>query len=170
MQGAELVQAKPGPARLIFGDEAWTDYDLSVWMRTQGGQPGSGRQGGAVYFRVVDPANYHTFGVGGYSGTWHEVTRSEDGQWKRDVPPLRRAYEVDRWYRVRISVRGDHFRCWLDDEELFDVVDPHFPRGRIGLGTWDSSVRWRDLRVSDPNGNELFTGFPDLPAAIPPVE
>jgi rhamnogalacturonan endolyase len=39
----------------------------------------------------------------------------------------------ERYYRFRIECKGDHIRCWMDDEPLFDVRDSTFRRGRVAI-------------------------------------
>src|SRR5208283_1040703 len=104
--GQELVQADTkAPAYVFFGDKSWTDYDVSLETKTV-----SGTEGCKVFFRCTDPANYYSFAVGSYAGTWNETFRMEKSKWLRDIPPLQQKYTLDRWYAVRVQVRGDQVR------------------------------------------------------------
>ena len=164
--GGELVQSKPGKGMILLGNPDWTDYDLTFDTRTDSA-PGVGKQGGIHLFRAQDASNYHVFTLGPYGGTFDEVHRIENGMWVRDVNPIRRKYELDRWYAVAIRVQGDKIQCSLDGKESFAYTDAHFPKGQIGFATWDSVVRWRNIKVTDPDGKVLWSGPPAVAGANP---
>ncbi len=156
--GKELIQRSTATAHLWFGDEEWADYDVSVEARTD-----SGREGPSLYFRAEGLGNYYGLQIGGYNATWHELNKHARGHWSRDVAPTPMKYEVGRWYRMAASVRKDRLKCTLDGELVYDHRDADYPRGRVGLRTWDAAARFRDLRVTDPAGAVLWEGPPDLP-------
>ncbi len=158
--GQDLAQRNTTTAHLWFGDEEWADYDVSVEARTD-----SGREGPSLYFRAEGLGNYHGFQIGGYNGTWHELNKHARGHWSRDVAPTRMAFEAGRWYRLAVSVRKDRLKCTLDGVLVYDHRDADYPRGRVGLRTWDAAARFRDIRVTDPAGAVLWEGPPDLPPA-----
>jgi formylglycine-generating enzyme required for sulfatase activity/predicted Ser/Thr protein kinase len=163
MDGDELVQARPDKAALMFGDPAWTDYDLSVETKTMPGVDKA--QGALLYFRATARNNYLNFNLGSYGGTFDEAAYFRDGKWGRDVDPIKVPHRADRWYTMRAEVRGTHVRCSLDGKLLFEFDNDQFRRGRVGLGTWNAAVRWRNLTVTAPDGRELYRGFPALPAS-----
>lgn len=165
VEGNEIVQSKPGGiAVLLFGDSEWTDYDVTIETLTTGGQTKS--EGGNLLFRATSAHDYLAFALGGYGGTFNEAFYFTDGNWGRNVPPRPTVHETERWYKVRVQVRGSRIQCWQDGREWFDFENTRFPLGRIGLSTWNSNspVRWRNLRVVAPDGNLLWEGLPELPA------
>jgi hypothetical protein len=172
-RGDELVQttadtAQPMGPMLLFGDPAWTDYDFTCEARVE-----SGKEGFKVVFRAADPDNLYGVGFGSYGNAWHDVWTLEDGMWKRDVG---RGFGLspgsikrDQWHRVRVSVRGPAVEVFLDGKRVFALVDNLYPAGRVGLSTWGGSVRFRDLKVTAPEGRVLFSGPPPLPPPpLPP--
>jgi formylglycine-generating enzyme required for sulfatase activity len=74
-------------------------------------------------------------------------------------------YSSNRWYSLKVEVRGDTFRAYLDDVLQFEQTDARFTHGRILLYTWNAAARFRRIKVSDPQGNVLFDGLPELPPA-----
>ena len=162
-EGDELVQAKPGKAVLMFGDPAWTDYDLAVETRTTPGVENA--QGALLYFRAATRNNYMNFNLGSYGGASDEVAYVRDGKWGHDVEPIKVRHQADRWYKMRVEVRGKHVRCSLDNKLLFEFDTDQFPRGRVGLGTWNAAVRWKNLTVTAPDGRVLYKGFPAVPTS-----
>jgi hypothetical protein len=163
-QGTELVQAGKTPTYLFFGDKAWDDYDLELeGMPVE--SPGKFVATPEVYkvlFRAEDGRNFHALGLGSYGGTWHEVFRVEDGNWVQSDAALPTRLERDHWYRARVQARGNRFVCFVDGKKVFNFTDDHFPRGRVGLSTWNTACRFRNIKVADPSGRVLLQGVPDL--------
>jgi hypothetical protein len=55
----------------------------------------------------------------------------------------------------------------LNREELFHDVNPDFNRGGVGLGTYDTVARFKDIVITTPDGKDIWRGLPDLsPEAI----
>jgi hypothetical protein len=166
VEGNEIVQSELGGiAVLLFGDSKWTDYEVTVETLTTGGETKS--EGGNLLFRATSAGDYLAFALGGYGGTFNEAFYFTDGNWGRNVLPRPAVHETERWYKVRVQVRGSRIQCWQDGREWFDFENTRFPQGRIGLSTWNSNspVRWRNLKVVAPDGNLLWEGCPDLPAS-----
>ncbi|WP_144972885.1 protein kinase domain-containing protein [Bremerella volcania] len=158
--GEEFVQAKPEPAAIYFGDPDWTDYDVSVEMKTLSRDPRS--QGGSLFVRAVNDRNRYSFTPGNYYGQGTDLAYRFNGQFQRDNTYQPGPYENNRWYLLRAEVRGRSIRVWLDDKLMFQTDNKQLPKGRIGLATWNSMVRWRNLIVTDPDGKLLWKGFPEV--------
>ncbi len=157
--GDEFVQAKPEAASIFFGDPAWTDYDVSVEMKTISRGPRS--QGGSLFIRATDDGNRYSFTPGNYNNQGMDLAYRHQGRFGRDGTYRPGTFENNRWYLMRAEVRGKSIRVWLDNELTFETTNDHFPSGRIGLATWNSIVRWRNLTVTDPDGKLLWRGFPE---------
>ncbi|CAN5275159.1 hypothetical protein BH11PLA2_BH11PLA2_31280 [soil metagenome] len=162
IDGDEMIQAKPGVAVIEFGDTAWTDYDYAFETKTEPGVEKG--QGPIVYFRAKNAVDHMSFVMGAYGGEWFEVHRIFDSQWKRDIAPIQTPYETGRWDSVLVRIRGTHVTCSLNGKVMFNYTDEAIPNGRIGLATWNTSIRYRNLKVTSPEGKILFEGFPDLPS------
>ncbi|TWT39507.1 protein kinase domain-containing protein [Blastopirellula retiformator] len=161
MEGDELVQRKPGKAVLLFGSRNWTDYDVSVEAR--GLYAGPKSEGSALFFRAQSYVNNCVFITGSYGGTINDVTKRVQGNWARIGLPYGVEHQFRRWYSQKVEVRGNHIRCFVDGKLLFDCRDDSHPRGMIGLGTQNTPTRWRNLKVTAPDGTVLWSGFPDVP-------
>jgi len=160
IEGDQLVQTNPtGRGEILFGDLEWTDYDVFVEGKRSGG-----KEGFLVFFRTRDRIrNSPFFGLGVYGNKFHESRHNVNGQWSRNLPPLPASIDDEQWQFVRVEVRGDRFRCFLNDKLWFNDKDNRFPKGQIGLGVWDTPVRFRNIRVLSPNGAVLWEGLPELP-------
>lgn len=105
-----LRQSEETPDRLaLAGDVNWTDYTLKVKARKV-----SGAEGFMIHFGVgADGTGGAHINLGGWGNTSHGL----------ELPGLptkhkRGSIESDRWYDVRIEVRGSEVKTFLDGEPL----------------------------------------------------
>ena len=77
------------------------------------------------------------------------------------------------WYTARVRVRGNHFECSIYDSSnvtetrVFDILDHRHPRGRVGLGTFVSAYRFKNIKVTTPDGRVLWDGLPAIESTKP---
>jgi eukaryotic-like serine/threonine-protein kinase len=72
-----------------------------------------------------------------------------------------------KWYRARVSVRRNHIVCTLHDHGENEVVhleadDDRHPSGQVGLSTENSACRFKNIKVTDPDGKVLWEGPPAI--------
>lgn len=155
----ELVQEALKPdVRLFFGDPSWTDLILEVEA-----QRVRGAEGFLVAFRVQDADNFYWVNFGGWGNTQHAVEVERAGERQLAIPGKPGRVVDDRWYRIRISLIGQEARIFLDDELLFEFKTEGATSGGIGLATWNTAAKFRNLRVRNLAGNPLHVGLPALP-------
>ncbi len=162
IDGDELVQSSLAERDnlLAFGDPMWSRYSIALKA-----QVCEGTEGFKVYFNFADLDNYRVFTLGAWKNTSHDVIARFNASWegasrKGHVGKI----ELNRWYDVRLEVRGAECRCMLDGELWFEHTDKRLTKGRIGLGTWATAVRFRDIMVtSEDGGAVLWQGNPTLP-------
>ena len=149
---------------LIFGEDTLSNYDLTLEAKKTGGQEALG-----IYFHWLGPGHLRYFCLGGnraggnrgidfgymFNGQWGR----EKGNWKH------RSYSSNQWYSLKVEVRGGMYRAYLDGHLEYELPNPKFRHGRIGLYTDTTAARFRHIKVSDPQGQVLFEGPPDLPPA-----
>jgi WD40 repeat protein len=163
VEGKELVQEALKPnVSIFFGDPKWTDYDFSVWaMRTQGNDQF------ALWFRRADDNDLYLFALGAKKNTEHMAARIKSGNTLQQslLDAKDSAIETDRWHHAKVSVRGDQALCYLDGVKLFEFTADKLRAGAVGLRTWDSAYRFKNIKVTAPDGTVLLEGAPDLPRA-----
>ena len=161
--------------RFIFGENNWSDYTIQLKAR-KWNEPDDriahvyNTDGFRVIFRAQDRQNFYWWSIGG----WHFVYpyRDESGHGVEIVrrrhantEPQNPAYlldkkngsiETDRWYGVKISVKGDHIQCWLDDIKIHDLKDQTFTKGKVGLDCRNNRIEFKDLKVTAGNGKVLY--------------
>ena len=104
--------------RSTVGDVGWGDYTLTLKARKIGGA-----EGFLIMFHVRDENNWYWWNIGGWGNTRHAIEKCTGGSKSivgRDVPG---SVEVGRWYSIRIELRGNRIRCYLDGRLVHDVVD-----------------------------------------------
>ncbi len=151
-EGTEIVQPM-SDARfsvLLFGDPDWRDYDYTVE-----GKALEGLHGVAFCFLANKAAKFCTFDIG---DSKRSVFNSRNKRVERNG-----ALERDRWYKVRVEVRGAEYVCFLDGEKLFAGTDPDITAGRVGLCSYHTSARYRNFKVTTPTGAVLWEGPPEVP-------
>jgi hypothetical protein len=156
--GQELVQENlDGDARLFFGSRNWTDYTFEVEAQKTGGA-----EGFVVLFRAANPRNLYRFTAGGQANRRHAVECEVDDRPSAVGEPAAGSVEAGRWYRLRVEARGQQVRCSVDGRVVLECRNERYPRGQVGLGSSATAVRYRNLRVTGPDGNVLFEGLPAL--------
>jgi Domain of Unknown Function (DUF1080) len=160
-EGDELVQTGSNPGVcLIFGDVEWTDYDFSCdAMRV------NGPNGFDIIFRAPDKYNWEVFAVGTWNNTRHAWASLNENVGTPLKQSRNAGVNANEWHKVRVSVRGSRCQCFLDDIRLFDFTDQNHLRGAVGFRTWATKARFRNIKVTAPDGRVLWEGVPELNAA-----
>jgi hypothetical protein len=163
VEGDELIHDSVLPGRqLFFGDPKWADYDFTVdVIRTKGDD-----WFGLFFRRTVDDGAKDGWCV--YRLEWKRTVHfvgSYDGNKlmelaKRDIKgdPL----QNDRWYAAKVKVRGDQGEAYLDGVKLFDFKTDKHPVGGVRLETMMSSYRFKNIKVTAPDGTILLEGLPEI--------
>ncbi len=147
LEGAELVQRGVARTSIQFGDSNWGDYDFSLDAKMVDGRPGF-----VLAFRISYPNSFGLALDGANQQAY--IPHSE---------PRARLFEKDTWYHVEIRVRGQQYEAFIDRQKIFScTADDLPPKGGVGLETWRTSCRFRNLVVKDPKGKVLLEGLPDL--------
>jgi hypothetical protein len=145
--------------QIAFGDATWIDYDFVCEVKKL-----SGRGEFTQIFRVSG-TNQYEFTVGKYDGAWESVGAQGVGKMTRLRERRTRVLETGRWYTMEVRVRGARIVCRLDGEDVLECQDERYPRGGVGLRTWNTAAAFRNIRVTDPKGEILFEGVPDMNSA-----
>ena len=144
-------------ARLSFGDPNWKDYDFSVkLMTTNRDAPDTDNGKGCgvrTHFRA--DTDWYRFSLRG------GVVRTVAGKWER-VSSSPRLHEHDRWFDVRVRVRGSYVEVFVDGVRITSYDAAPFSSGPVGLQCSDSIVHCKDIRVTAPDGEVLWEGLPTI--------
>ena len=161
VDGDELVQSSMNTdVHLVFGDSTMQDYELSLEA-----QKVSGDEGFLIIFRAIDSNNFYWLNLGGWGNSTHVVEKEVNGSRSSVSGSVSGNIISGQWYTIRIRCEGNYFQVYLNDDMLLDFTDDSgaFTSGAIGVGTWSTQARYRNITVEDLTGTEtLYSGLPEL--------
>jgi serine/threonine protein kinase len=160
LSGEDLCITPVGPAEAVFliGSLKWSNYDFT--FRAIANAEGAFN----VLFHWTDPGTYYVFCPGSLNNRSSDLfKRVEKGPPQRAPGQLRFGrLEPDRWYQIHLEVRGSTYRCYVDNKLWLQTQDEAFTHGKCGIGVWNPNNRFRDIKVTAPDGSILWSGPPDL--------
>jgi alpha-N-arabinofuranosidase len=118
-------------AKAYVGSTSWSDYTLSLKARKLGGS-----EGFIIVFRDEPLNTYVQWNVGGWGNTRHGIQEMLGVQ-PRIVAQVNGSIEANRWYDVRIELKGSQINCYLDDKLVQSAEVPVPKHG----GIFASAVR-----------------------------
>jgi alpha-L-arabinofuranosidase len=118
----------------ITGDRKWNgNYTIRVRARKTGGD-----EGFIVLFNALDGGNYQWWNIGGWGNTSARAEAAQDGH--REPygrgNPIR--VESDRWYDLRLEVKGARIRGYIDDKL---VTDAEYEQGTTSPAVYATATR-----------------------------
>ncbi|RYX86729.1 DUF1080 domain-containing protein [bacterium] len=97
--------------RASIGDVSWSDYTLSLKARKLGGA-----EGFLITFTSPDDQTKTWWNLGGWGNKEHGLEL--EGSTMARVPGT---IETNRWYDIRIELKGDNIKAYLDGKLIHDV-------------------------------------------------
>ena len=99
------------------------------------------------------------------------LVKFQNGKAASQLPPRDikdKPLQDGRWYAAKVKVRGEQAECYLDGVKLFDFKADKHAAGAVGLESTVSSYRFKNIKVTAPDGTILLEGLPVLtPAGVP---
>lgn len=160
IEDGQLIQAGSGTdVRLLFGDRSWTDYEYTLEARKTGGA-----EGFLILFRAAGDQDYYWYNIGGWGNVRHQLEKGAAGGRRTVGRAVEGRIETDRWYPIRIRCEGNRYQVWLDGERVLDYTDRRSPHlsGQVGISTWSTQARFRNVKVATLDGETLYEGLPSL--------
>lgn len=129
-------------AMLMAGDPAWKNYTISVKARKTGGDEG---------FLIL----FHTTGAAVQERCWWNLGGWQNGEHRLEMrgnklPAVPGTIETNRWYDIRVEVKGDSVRCFLDGKRIHDATRPTRPLVHAVAGI-DRKSREIILHAANPS-------------------
>jgi hypothetical protein len=159
---------------IVFGDPAWSDYDLSVEVRDDFQDPRGKKPMANSIVVLADErgdSRWHV-DIGAFDDLNHfdlvPFVPDEDG-WKspaRRWLPNRLNGKTGVWHLVEVAVRQSTITVRVDGETIAATSHPQLSRGRVGAASFHvGRARWRNFEVRKPTGELLWKGLPPLPTS-----
>jgi alpha-N-arabinofuranosidase len=156
-----LVQSEMADnVRLLFGDTNWGDYELSLEA-----QKTDGAEAFLILFRVSNDDDFYWYNIGGWSNVRSALEKGvKGGGWGVVGPTVEGKFETGKWYKINVRCEGANLKVSLDGKTMLDFTDENNPhlKGRVGVGTWNTKAKYRNIKVKSIDGKTLFEGLPEL--------
>ncbi|MES2794221.1 MAG: exo-alpha-sialidase [Planctomycetota bacterium] len=107
---------------------------------------GSGVRAAALVFRATGTKTFYWLHLDSKNGNVILTRSSPEVAW---TEILRRPASIkqDVWQAIRVECRGPQITVFLDDKEVLQASDPTLTAGRVGFGTSEASVAFRNVKV-----------------------
>ena len=139
-------------AVLTYGDDTWSDYRFSTYVRitsTSTGRPGATSSTGSfgIVFRQQGD-RYYRYSLDVLSNRRQLV--KVEGSAVTMIAEDDYSYQSDRDYQLTVEALGAQLRIYQDGTAVFDVEDSALITGAIGLYSWGQDEgSFKDVRVDD---------------------
>ena len=132
--------------RSYFGEEDWEDYTFSAKVRIEEGGELAPIVG--IFFRVTEispTGDYYLFRLDARASEGPGLIKAPNEiiQINNNDPA-----EIEQDYILKVEVKGDNIKCYVDDKLEIDVQDGSFPQGAIGVGTFNAEGHFDDVTVN----------------------
>jgi alpha-L-arabinofuranosidase len=113
-----LRQAAGGSnRRAVTGDSTWSDYTYTLKARKLGGA-----EGFLILFSVKSGEDFVWWNIGGWGNTRHAIEVGSDGGKSIAGKEVTGSVETGRWYDVRVELKGQNVKCYLDGNLIHDLT------------------------------------------------
>jgi alpha-L-arabinofuranosidase len=112
--------------RDLLGDDAWTDYTLTLKARKL-----AGNEGFLILFHARDNDNYVWWNIGGWGNTRTALEKAEHASHGEFGPSNESHIDTNRWYDIRVELKGDSIKGYIDNKLVTEAIDSSVTPGPI---------------------------------------
>ena len=169
VEGDELMQSEVGAGfrHIMFGSDDWTDYDFTADFKCTEGN------GSVALIARASPDGFYLYEVGLNNTTFPEIHVQKDSRGKHvwwDAGPRKGlgGLKNNVWYAARVQVRGNQIACYVKnggmERKMFEFSNNRFSRGKVALRCGRGAYRFKNIKVTAPDGTILWDGLPAIDA------
>jgi hypothetical protein len=107
---------------------------------------GAGVRAAAIAFRATGTMTYYWAHLDSKNSQVILVHSTPDEAW-HEIARRRFPISADAWHSARLECRGKSIRIAVDGKEVIAAEDTTLAAGRIGVGTSEGQVQYRNLRL-----------------------
>ncbi len=137
----------------------WTDHTVAAKVRIEAGH------WAGIVFRAQNEFEYYVYLIcpkENKSELWRHrrSTAFKDGfegrdEIEHDIAPIGLTLARNEWFTLRATLEGSRIALAINDIEQAVFVDDTYPRGKIGVWTWDTQASFDDVSVNGVNTTPL---------------
>ena len=143
--------ADSGDCAVFAPAASYTDFTMEVKAKAVGG-----KEGFRLMVRTQDTKNYYRWSIGAFNNKQHSLMSVTNGGPKKRSQPHMAGIEYGKWYQLKVVVAGNNVKCYIDDKLVNEESFDNYSKGSVGLGSHLSSVEYKDLKVTMPEGKMLL--------------
>jgi alpha-N-arabinofuranosidase len=103
----------------LLGETKWTDYTVKLKARKL-----AGNEGFLVIYHAADSDDLMWWNVGGWRNSKTQIEDRHGGGSRAIGQPSSFVVEPNKWYDLRVEVKGRHARCFIDDKLVNEADEP----------------------------------------------
>jgi hypothetical protein len=128
-------------SHIAIKNENWSNFRFQINTKSEGSSdPRIDWIKSYIFFRVKDINNLYRFGImGGPHGDDINLYKRVNGSWELLAKDQFKA-KKDVWYNLKVEVKGDSIKGFLDGLQVISVKDTTFKSGGIGIGVLEDNM------------------------------
>jgi hypothetical protein len=136
----------------LLAAPAFADFELSTEFNIR--PTGSGVRAAAVVFRATGTRTFYWLHLDSKNGNAILTRSSPENEW---IEMMRRPVKItqDAWHKLQVDCRGPEIHVVLDGQSILEAKDMSLAAGRIGLGTSEGAVAFRQIQVTGSAVNNV---------------
>jgi hypothetical protein len=157
-EGVLEQEREGGPSAAILNEPGFADFTLTVEFNIR--PVGSGVRAAALIFRATGTLTYYWLHLDSKNNQ-AILTRSTPGNTWIELGRKPLQLPADVWHTAQVACRGPRIVVTVDGTEVMSAEDDALTAGRVGVGTSQGRVAFRNLKIegerqtmSEPLANE----------------
>jgi len=141
MEGDTPAYGASGNALTHTGNPAWGDYIVEARVITHSPDANQGGGAGGIVFRYQDSGYFYHFRMDHLIRTNENINVKTAQLYKWvggtavKIAEVPFEYAYDEWYDMKVVVRGDNIKAYIDGELMLEATDSSIAAGKVGLRT-----------------------------------
>ena len=149
-----------GEAQKALADGTeWTDHTVAAKVRIEAGH------WAGIVFRAQNEFEYYVYLIcpkENKSELWRHrrSTAFKDGfeardEIEHDIAPIGLTLTRNAWFTLSATLEGSRIALAINGIEQAVFIDSTYPRGKVGVWTWDTQASFDDVRVKRTTATSL---------------
>ncbi|OXT06732.1 hypothetical protein CE561_09915 [Thermoanaerobacterium thermosaccharolyticum] len=124
----------------IAGDTSWTDYSVEADVQLNG----NGTAYPGILARYTDNTHYYMFRLDPTNLSTLELSKNIGSTSGIILASKSFPTTINKWYNLKMELRGNSIKCYVDGTLVFDVQDSSLSSGKIGF-----RAKWGPISIDN---------------------